>query len=117
MRGCSESRVTERESPRAASDPESLPVGEGPLYATMRAEAKKLIPVWIPWGIENSQRSWGAGICSVKREDDDTNTVSVLTLGREVRPAAVLWPASIKELRASAISLLVYCEAYDGDDA
>jgi hypothetical protein len=78
----------------------------------MRAEARKFVPLFAPGGVDNCQSYWDAGICGVSREDDK-NVVSVLTLHREVRPMAVVWEASIEELRSAAISLLVYCEAHD----
>lgn len=93
--------------------PEDEKVGDGPLYETMRAEARKLVPLFAPGGVENCQPYWGAGICGVSRENDK-NIVSVLTIGREVRAASVVWEASIEELRSTAISLLVYCEAHGG---
>jgi hypothetical protein len=51
------------------------------------------------------------------REEDGTNRVSVATFGREERALGVTWPESIETLRASAISLLVYCEAYERGEA
>jgi hypothetical protein len=101
-----------REAPFPSPDPEASRVGVGPLYETMRAEARKFVPLFAPGGVDNCQSYWDAGICGVSREDDK-NVVSVLTLHREVRPMAVVWEASIEELRSAAISLLVYCEAHD----
>ena len=95
-------------------DPESFPVGEGPLYEAIRAEAKKLAETWHPHGMEGYQPYWGAGICGVTREDNK-NVVSVETFGREKRGLGVRWEVSMQMLRASAISLLIYCEAY-GDE-
>jgi len=78
----------------------------------MRAEARKLIPLFAAGGTENCQSYWGAGICGVNREDGK-NIVSVTTFQRERRGLGVHWEESIETLRASAISLLVYCEAHD----
>ncbi len=97
-----------------ARSPEDEPVGVGPLYETMRSEAAKLVHLFAPAGVANSQSYWGAGICGVIRGEDGTNRVSVSTLGRERRAMVVEWDESIERLRAAAISLLVYCEAHGG---
>lgn len=95
-----------------ATERESGIVGEGPLYEPLRAAARALVDEWMPNGVANYQRWWGAGICGVVHEEDGTNTVHVQTWDREKRGLGVAWPESIETLRASAISLLVYCEAH-----
>lgn len=109
--------VSERESLIGAPEPDSGIVGEGPLYEPMLANARALVDVWIPWGVENSQNWWGAPPFSVERLDDGTHRLYVETFGWEKRG---LWhhkPTDLKSLRASAISLLVYCAAEEARDA
>lgn len=92
-------------------------MGEGPLYEPMLANARDLVPVWSPWGSENSQGSWGAPPFNVRRNDDGTHDLSVETFGWEKRGIGHHAPISLKSLRASAISLLVYCAAEEARDA
>lgn len=92
-------------------------VGEGLLYEPMLRNARDLLPVWIPWGIENSQNGWGAPPFSVYRNDDGTHEIAVTTFGWEKRGLGYSAPIDLKSLRASAISLLVYCAAEEARDA
>lgn len=88
-------------------------VGEGPAYESILQNARDLVAEWVPWGVENSQNSWGAPPFHLWREADGTHTISVATFGWEKRGLGYHAPIGLKELRASAISLLVYCAAYE----
>jgi hypothetical protein len=105
--------MTER-SPRSEVGilPEHEVVGEGPLYELMRSEARGLIPLFAPGGITNCDSYWGAGFCGITHQDDGEK-VSVTTYDWERRALSHHRTFSIRELRAAAVSLLVYCEAHD----
>lgn len=91
------------------------PVGEGPAYEAIRAEARKLIPEFNPWG-ELAQGNWGCGLLSTVQPVDGGHRVSILY------PVCSVWEkdrnsiattADIGMLRATAITLLAYCEDYE----
>jgi hypothetical protein len=90
-------------------------VGVGPKYEPFREASRSLLDEWVPNGVENYQSWWGAGICGVVHEDDGTNRGHVETWGKDKRGLGVNWPVDLATLRASAISLLVYCEAHDAE--
>jgi hypothetical protein len=95
------------------------PVGVGEEYRALREAAKAQLDNFCPWGVENSINSWGIGIGQASCNEDGTHTISILTgFGDWDKPNGLTHSKSfdMTALRAAAISLLVYCEAYDPID-
>lgn len=88
------------------------PVGEGPAYDAIRAEARKLVPLFNPWG-NGAQSSWGCGLLTTVRQEAEGHRVSILypvCSKWEKDRNSIATTTDIAMLRATAISLLAYCE-------
>lgn len=95
------------------NDPKDEKVGVGPLYEPLRAIARNLIPLFSPGGIERAQNWWGCGPFGMVHEDNgECMFVEVFPDDWEKRALGINKSFDIDNLRACAISLLVYCEAY-----
>lgn len=99
-------------------EPSGHPVGEGPDYEAIRAEARKLLPLFTVSGGPGG--SWGAGLIEILEPVEDGHRAAV------VYPAASQWQQNrnslervvdLGQLRATGIALLAYCEAQEADGA
>jgi hypothetical protein len=98
-----------------AGKPATERIGYGPLYEPIRDAARDLVPVWVPWGMEHTQNSWAAPPLSVETLDNGKHrlrTLPALDWQKDQSPA-IHCDVDLDSLRATAISLLVYCEAQE----
>jgi len=80
-------------------------------YEALEAEATKLVPLLSPW--DSPQPSWGLGsFGTVEPSDDGRHRVWMSSLAR--RGLGTETTLDLDQLRAAAITLLVYCEAHRG---
>lgn len=100
----------------SCSEQGSYPVGEGPEYDAIRAEARKLLPLFSGPGISLTRGDWGAGIIETLRPVDGGHQASI------IYPVVSRWekwrnslrrPVTVEEIRATGIALLAYAEAHD----
>lgn len=89
------------------------PVGRGETYAPLLAAVRALVPEWVPGGVANFDRWWGAPPLGIVREEDGTNRLYCETYGWEKRGLGHNKTFSTEQLRGAAISILVYCEAHE----
>ena len=99
--------------------PSELPVGENPTELEIRKLARELVSEWMPNGIERERyvNHWGLGTLGgiFPPDENDKDVVAWFWIcSANRRGMGTQTPiTSIKQLRAAAISLLVYCEVED----
>lgn len=90
-------------------------VGVGPTYDAIRDAARELVPLFSPPGRELSSH-WGAGIVTVEPAGDERHDVAIThpVCSQFVkRRNSLVATVDLVELRATAITLLAYCEQHD----
>ena len=110
-------RETAAERATDAPDAESdARVGVGPVYAPVRDAARALAPVFQPPSGVPAQPHWGVGLgATIEPAGADQHALSfphpVCSRFEQVGNSLVLL-ADLVEFRATAITLLAYCEAH-----
>jgi hypothetical protein len=90
-------------------------VGEGPTYEAIRAEARKLVPLFQPPGPSFGRGRWGAGLADVEPVDGGHRVSIVYPVCSrfEKDRNSIMAIEDLFFLRATGIALLAYCEAHE----
>lgn len=87
-------------------------VGEGPLYTPLRDAAAALVNVWSPPERGPYQNSWGVGNgMTLVALGDGKHRLQILTFEWDKLGPGHAKSLTLQEVRAAAISMLVYCAA------
>lgn len=91
----------------------SDPVGVGETYEPIRAAARDLLPLFLPTGVSCGTR-WGASLVEIEATDEGHKvSITYPHFSRWAKDLSnsVATTADLDEIRATAITLLAYCEA------
>ena len=96
------------------SDPVYHPVGEGPEYEAIRAEARKLLPLFEAGAPSTAE--WGAGLIELLKPVEGGHQAAIIypvvSAWKQERNA-ITRTVDLGMIRATGIALLAYAEAHN----
>lgn len=86
-------------------------VGEGPMYEDLNNAAKEVLREWHPDPSVVYQETWGLGNLGTVKPDPEDKQKHLLWVSSMKRQGlgTVAAPMDLKQLKATAIGLLLYC--------